>query len=355
MKKLRLIFFELCVSPHKMPFINELSRIPIVDSVVVVAPCIDINERTAMGWSSSSFMKDTDVRFIIAPSDDEVVTLLSSADNDTYCSFCGINAFEIIAKWFKLSLNVNVHRVVITEPPRLNKFPLWMHAMRFALKDWKYVKYIDKIYVMGQDFVPYYKFWSSRWQVVPFMYCTQWYERTIPISNEPKLKVLFVGALSKRKNVEMLLNSCIGLRDVSLGIVGDGEQRDSLVRLSKEKKLDTTFYGSLPMSGVTDIMQQYDVLVLPSHHDGWGAVVNEALTLGLYVLCSDCCGAKMLIVNDAVGRIFSIDKQSELSDMLRELSSKNEEVRNFAKHRVEWSRENISGKAVAKYFISHLL
>ncbi|MCQ2227137.1 MAG: glycosyltransferase family 4 protein [Bacteroidales bacterium] len=327
----------------------------IIESVVFVAPCIDIDERTSMGWSSDSFMKDTDVRFVIAPSDDDVKALLSSADVDTYCSFCGINAFKIVAKWFKLSLSVNVHRVIITEPPCLNKFPLWMHAMRFALTDWKYVKYIDKIYVMGQDFVRYYKFWSSRWQVIPFMYCTQWNERSIPVPSDSRLKVLFVGALSKRKNVDLLLNASVGLCDISLGIVGDGEQREPLVRLSEENGLDTTFYGSLPMSKVTDIMQRYDVLVLPSHHDGWGAVVNEAMTLGLYVLCSDHCGAKMLIADDDIGRVFSSDSKSELSDMLRELSSKKEEVRNFAKHRVEWSRENISGKAVAEYFISHLL
>lgn len=49
------------------------------------------------------------------------------------------------------------------------------------------------------------------------------------------------------------------------------------------------------MNEIPHIMENHDILILPSLHDGWGAVVNEAITMGLYIITSDKCGAKALI------------------------------------------------------------
>ena len=35
------------------------------------------------------------------------------------------------------------------------------------------------------------------------------------------------------------------------------------------------------MSKISEIINQVDCLVLPSYHDGWGAVVSEALLIGM--------------------------------------------------------------------------
>jgi glycosyltransferase involved in cell wall biosynthesis len=45
------------------------------------------------------------------------------------------------------------------------------------------------------------------------------------------------------------------------------------------------------------VLQRCDVLVLPSRHDGWGVVLNEAASLGKALIASDACGgAHHLIV-----------------------------------------------------------
>src|SRR5262249_32859433 len=43
-----------------------------------------------------------------------------------------------------------------------------------------------------------------------------------------------------------------------------------------------------------------DVFVLPSRHDGWGVVVNQALGAGLPVIASDAVGAGLDLVEDGV-------------------------------------------------------
>lgn len=51
---------------------------------------------------------------------------------------------------------------------------------------------------------------------------------------------------------------------------------------------------------------------MSSHYDGWGAVVNEALTCGLYVICTDKSGVKDLLVNSNRGIIYKAGNISQL-------------------------------------------
>lgn len=254
----------------------------------------------------------------------------------------------------------------MTEPPLVYNHPLWLHAFRFALKDWRYVKYIDKVFVMGDEYVSYYRFWSKRWNVIPFMYCTAWQERKSMESNREDgiLKILYVGSLSRRKNVQVLLKAVKLLsaeqqKMLEIGIVGDGEQREELVKMADAQNsfAKVVFYGIQPMEKISRFMEQYDVLCLPSLHDGWGAVVNEALTLGLYVICSNRCGAKYLIAksgSEQCGRIFENNDAYHLSCVIGECIACRDKIHDGISQRITWAKDNISGEIVAKYFLDSL-
>ena len=365
---MRLIFFQNMVSPHQMPYIEQLPKMEGVDEVIVIVPEVGLDERSLLGWDVSKWLKTEGVKIIVAPAEKEVERLINGDDNgnqdeDTWFLFSGINAFPEVAKWFRTSLNYKVKRAVITEPPFVFDHPLWQHAIRFAMQDWRYVKYIDKIFVMGEDYLSYYRFWSRRWEVIPFMYCTD-----VPNDkrcfNENKdegyrVKVLYVGSLSPRKNVGCLLRA-VGLLDdeeqkrLKIGIVGNGEEYAMLAQQARKLKSEVKLYGALTMDSVPIIMQRYDVLVLPSLHDGWGAVVNEALMLGLYVICSDHCGAKMLVKESCNGVTFKNNDHNDLAVKISNCIDKCEEIRMNTGKRITWSCKNISGEAVANYFLEKL-
>lgn len=360
---MRIIFFQNCISPHQMPYISYLPKIAQVEKVIVVTPVADLEERKMMGWGMDGDNFER-LEIIVSPSDDDVKRLIEDnvkQDNDTWCMFSGINAFPEVANWLRLSLPYSVRRGIITEPPYIYEHPLWMHAMRFAIQDWRYVKYIDKMFVMGDEYMNYYKFWSKKWDVVPFMYCTEWKNRTSYACLNGKLKILYVGSLTDRKNVGILFDAVSSLdkdiqEDIELGIVGDGEKKDELMQKSSHEDFHatTTFYGVKNMKEVPEIMEQYDILVLPSKHDGWGAVVNEALTMGLYVVCSDACGAKYLIKNSTLGLVFCSNSKEDLRNVLISCHDNKDSIRLGVEKRVSWSKDNISGEEVAKYFVSHL-
>lgn len=361
---MRIIFFQNCVSPHQMPYIKHLQEFDDVSKVYVVSPVSDLNERKSLGWDMEDATSG-DVEIIISPSDEDVEALMKrnlEEDKKTWCMFSGINAFADVARWFRLSLKFQVRRGIITEPPYIYDHPLWQHALRFAIQDYRYVKYIDKLFLMGEDYISYYTFWSKKWDVIPFVYCTEWIKRELPVLQCEKLKVLYVGALTDRKNVSILLSAISKLsseeqKHIECGIVGDGDKTEDLKHLvlSENFKAEVQFYGVKGMEEIPPLMQQYDILVLPSKHDGWGAVVNEALTLGLYVVCSDACGAKYLLKDKQLGNVFKNKCEVELKNILSNCLSNKEEIRKGTYERITWAKENISGRAVAKYFLNHLI
>jgi glycosyltransferase involved in cell wall biosynthesis len=121
-------------------------------------------------------------------------------------------------------------------------------------------------------------------------------------------QLLFLGQLVRRKGVDLLLRALAGLRSLPwrLTVVGSGEDESSLPRLASDLGLSdqARFVPAMAYRQAMKELCNADLLVLPSRHDGWGAVVNEALMAGVPVVCSDRCGARDLIkcgARDLVG------------------------------------------------------
>ena len=346
-----LLFFQNCISPHQIPYIRECAKSMLVNSIYVIVPRIDYKNRQNMGWNSNNLLKNTTIHLYISPKDNQICELLKKIN--TICLFSGIRADKNIFHWFKLSLSYKVKRYIITEPPFTYNKPLWMHYIRFYLQDYKFIKYIDGIFGFGQDAVNYYKSISKHWKVFPFQYVRENIIRTIA-PPKGKTKLLFVGSLSKRKNVKIVIEALKGVNNIEFNIVGNGEEYIHLKKLAVRNQITSNFIGVKPMDEIPTIMQQNDILILPSLHDGWGAVINEAMTLGLYVISSDRCGAKTLISDNRRGLIFKSNNISDLKEKLLQCISQINIIRNNTNNRIKWA-ESIQGPQIAKYLISCLL
>lgn len=347
-----LIFFQSCLSPHQMPFIHECVNMNGVEKVFYIIPRIDYAERQSMGWDNDQLKSDDSVKCIVLPAD-EVVASLMRTGKDVRCFFSGIRADADLFRWFRLSIHYNVKRYLITEPPYTFDKPLWMHYLRFFIQDYKFVKYIDGVFAIGESCSKYYQSISKRWKVWPFVYVT---DNRMCDNDEidDNLKVIFVGSLSKRKNVKVLVEALKGMKEVDLTIVGDGEERHVLERLAADCRVTAKFLGTRSMEKIPNIMANNDILVLPSLHDGWGAVVNEALTQGLYVICSDKCGAKDLLLDSRRGKVFANDNVAELKGILKEACDKKDILRRDRPYRINWMQTHVNGKCIAAYFVNCL-
>lgn len=124
------------------------------------------------------------------------------------------------------------------------------------------------------------------------------------------LTVGFVGRLHPQKGAHLLLQALSQLNaDWRLEIVGDGEVRTALEQLAQSLNINerTTFHGYIDRDRVQELMQHFDVLVLPSisqpnWREQFGVVLVEAMQLGIPIIGSSC-GAIPEVVGNA-GIIF---------------------------------------------------
>lgn len=107
-------------------------------------------------------------------------------------------------------------------------------------------------------------------------------------------RFLFVGQLIERKNVKGLLRAFALMADPTdtLTIVGQGSREAELRACVTDLGLDgqVTFLGQIPYSDVPQLFSRHETLVLPSHDEVWGLVVNEALAGGLHCVVTESSG-----------------------------------------------------------------
>ena len=135
--------------------------------------------------------------------------------------------------------------------------------------------------------------------------------------SEKMYDVLFVGRLIPEKNVDLLLRSMP--RNKSLGIIGEGPEREKLVRLSKELGTNAAFKSGLPYKELIGLMKSAEVLVLPSSREGFGIVALESLASGTPVITvnSKTNAAKDLVTNGKNGFIVDLSPEAIKSAILK--------------------------------------
>lgn len=174
----RLVFWQNCLSPHQLPYIVHLLDDKRVDEVVVVTDEKISEERKKMGWDLTRFCGLEKCKVKISPTESDIHCILSKRENESIHFFSGINAYPFVKKSLNISLKYNIKRGLITERPYTFKFgfsngkPLWLHRIRFFIKDRKYAKHINYVFAMGDDAVKYFKSVYNGWKVFPFIYCT---------------------------------------------------------------------------------------------------------------------------------------------------------------------------------------
>lgn len=104
---------------------------------------------------------------------------------------------------------------------------------------------------------------------------------------------VFVGRLVQEKGVEELLQAFKGFLkdypDEALTIIGSSSESQAFINFSNELGISENimFLGSLGSKSVSEKMNRAKFLILPSHQEGLGLVIVEALACGLIPLVSD--------------------------------------------------------------------
>jgi glycosyltransferase involved in cell wall biosynthesis len=115
----------------------------------------------------------------------------------------------------------------------------------------------------------------------------------------------FCGQMIRRKGVDLLLLAFDRLImrgfNAQLLLVGRAaELQTFLAMVSPATRLRIRYEGFQAPEHLSEYFAKSDVFVLPSRHDGWGVVVNQALAAGLPVITSNAVGAASDLVDNGV-------------------------------------------------------
>ncbi|ARD43586.1 glycosyltransferase [Colwellia sp. PAMC 21821] len=160
-------------------------------------------------------------------------------------------------------------------------------------------------------------------------------------------KFLFVGRLSKVKNLALLINVFNQLPMHQLTIIGDGEEKKNLMSVANS---NIFFREPIENSKLKVEFEKNNFFILPSISETWGIVVEEALYFGLPVIVSDHCGASELIINGINGYIFTNNKTDELMKIIGDID--NDIYKKLLHNIYESKAEQKDIKQVASYDFS---
>jgi len=101
-------------------------------------------------------------------------------------------------------------------------------------------------------------------------------------------EVLFVGRLTAQKNILGLVEAMALLPDVTLRVLGDGDQHDEVrERIRALGLANVVLEGRADRQAVAAAYRRATVLAMPSTHEGMPLVLLEAMAAGLPVVASN--------------------------------------------------------------------
>lgn len=131
-------------------------------------------------------------------------------------------------------------------------------------------------------------------------------------------RFIFVGALSLRKGVDLLIDAFSAVSsevaDAELVLVGGPSDASGIVARAGYTRIRAL--GPLSQAELAVAYCQADCLVLPSRNDSFGMVVPEALAAGLPALVTEMVGAKSAIQEDVNGWVIPVEDARALRERM---------------------------------------
>ena len=154
--------------------------------------------------------------------------------------------------------------------------------------------------------------------------------------------VLFVGRLSRAKNVDILLEALGQLRregaNFTATIAGEGPQLASLEKLSADLGLTemVEFTGGVSFERIVELLERSGILVLASETEGWPKAIVEAMAFGLVTVGSRI-GLVPEIMADGRGLMVPPRNVEALSATLRDVLAAPEQYSGMRARAAEWA------------------
>ena len=174
--------------------------------------------------------------------------------------------------------------------------------------------------------------------------------------------LLYVGYLSPRKNVSLLLEAIKKIanrrNDFVLDILGDGEEKTLLENKVQQMELvgKVIFHGFKQKSELPEYYAQSSAFLFQTDFDIWGLVLNEAMAAGVPCIVSPNAGAAAdLIVEGETGFVCNYSDIDSVVAKIEYLLDRPKEVERIGENARMYIRNNATLEISASGFVKAVL
>ena len=169
--------------------------------------------------------------------------------------------------------------------------------------------------------------------------------------------IITIGAtrITARKGTNYLIEA-LGILapkypDILLRILGDGDEKNNLIDLTKKMNLENfvQFLGRIPREETVSYYQEASLFVLPSLNEGMSNAMLEALASGLPILATETGGTEELVENGINGFVIKMKDSKDLAEKI-EMILKDEVLRNSMGKASRRKAETMSWENVAQEY-----
>jgi len=118
---------------------------------------------------------------------------------------------------------------------------------------------------------------------------SEFLNKPLQSSGDKIQSVLFAGRLAGEKNIPAIINAAKEHIDIQFTIAGDGPLR-SMVDSAAQELPNLSAPGWINRNDLIEIVDNHDILLLPSHVESFGTVALEGMARGKIVIVSKHCG-----------------------------------------------------------------
>ncbi len=356
MKRSRIVFWQPTPSPHQSSFMRSLANLIPNSKVVGVFESPLPKARRDLGWCTPDFGK---MQTVVAPGKEQMLQLAHETPSTSIHVLSGLRSPMIRYVFGEIAASQSLVGLIseARDCRGLAGLMRWWHSLFFEKR---YRDRVDFVLAMGNLGVQWFKdcYYNSD-RIFHWAYFVDGADPPKPPATEASknVEIAYIGQLVPRKGVDILLRALaqVERKNWRLKVVGRGSSAQDLKKLSARLGLSShvMFVEAVPNFRTREILSCLDVFVLPSRFDGWGAVVNEALMSGTPVVCTDRCGAAILVEASGFGAVAMAQSTESMAHSLRGMIDRGPLVPQSRKTIRDWT-DCIRGGCAAKFFLEIL-
>lgn len=168
--------------------------------------------------------------------------------------------------------------------------------------------------------------------------------------NEGVFYTVTVGRLVKRKGFDFLIKSIAKCpKKIHALIIGEGPEKDNLMQLAEKLKVKERihFLGFVSEEKKFQYLDNSDVYVLSSRHEGFGIVLQEAMQVGLPIVATDNGGQVDFVEDEKNGYLI---KFGDVNSLIKSINKVLKDKKEFSKENIRKAK-NFGLKKIAEEYI----